>query len=266
MKSKYNIIIVFMILTLLPVSASKRSDVVQSLFHVVEDWMGTPYELGSKDKSGIDCSGFTSTVYSEVFNIEIPRSVSGQKLLGELVKDKLQPGDLIFFNIDGQISHVGIYVFDNKFIHAASAGPETGVIKSSLTENYYKTRFAYAKRIITLPEYEKEDRVAVDDGNVGDLKLDIIFGKTLYRNNIIDESSTFVCGKHVYFKVKSANNDPADFTVQFTNMDTNKVEKTMDLQIIRDDVNKFVDLSKGNYSVAVLKNNRQIIQKEIKVN
>jgi hypothetical protein len=261
-----NFIIFLFLFVSLAANASKRADIVQSLFRVVEEWMGTPYELGSKDKSGIDCSGFTSTVYSEVFKIELPRSVSSQKQLGDLVKDKLQPGDLIFFNIDGKISHVGVYVFDNKFIHAASAGPEVGVIKSSLNENYYKTRFAYAKRVVTLPEYEKPDLVKNDSSSDVDIKLELVFGKTLYRNRIIDESSVFTSDKPVFFKIKSLDNIPGDFTIQFENQSTATVEKSWELQMIDRDINKKIDLNKGRYNVKVMKNDTLVVREEITVN
>jgi hypothetical protein len=256
---------IFMIFSVLPAFAVKRTEIVQNLFRSVENWMGTPYLYGSQNKEGTDCSGFTSNVYLEVFNIKLPRSVSEQKLMGELVTGSLQPGDLVFFNIDGSISHVGIYVFDNKFIHAASEGPETGVIKSSLDESYYKTRFAYAKRIITLPENDNDEIIQKEIPSA-DYKLDIIFGKTLYRGKIIDVTSVFSSDETVFFKVMSMNNNPADFKVEFENQDTNIIEKSVDIQIEKNEVNKKIELVKGNYKVKILKNNCQILEKEIKIN
>lgn len=135
-----------------------RREIVSGLFSSIEEWFGVPYVLGGNTKTGIDCSGFVVNVYKKVFNKTLPRTVAYQKSVGVPVKGKLQPGDLVFFNIHGnRVSHVGIYVFDGKFIHAASAGPEVGVIKSSLNESYYKRRYVYARRIVDLPPYRKED-------------------------------------------------------------------------------------------------------------
>ena len=262
-----NILIIILILAAFNAFASKRSEVVQSLFRVVENWMGTPYEYGNTDKEGVDCSGFTSKVYSEVFKIQLPRSVSGQKQVGDLVKDKLQPGDLIFFNIDGKICHVGIYVFDNKFIHAASAGPETGVIKSSLNENYYKTRYAYAKRVIQLPGFENDDKTNLQVAESNEVSsLNLVFGKTLYRNKIYDESDIFSEDTPMYFKIVCPDKTPCEFTLMVENVDTSKIVNTMDLQIIDKDINKKISLKKGIYSVKILKDDREILNKELTVN
>lgn len=131
-----------------------RQQIVRELFDSVEEWMGTPYVYGGNSKNGIDCSAFVSRVYSKVFDVKLPRTVAHQKNLGTLVTGKLQPGDLIFFNFGSGICHVGIFVFGDKFIHAASGGPNVGVVKCSLKEPYYKRHYAYARRIVTLPAYK----------------------------------------------------------------------------------------------------------------
>lgn len=131
-----------------------RQQIVRELFDSVEEWMGTAYVYGGNSKSGIDCSAFVSRVYSKVFDIQLPRTVAYQKNLGTVVTGNLQPGDLIFFDFGKGISHVGIFVFADKFIHAASGGPNVGVVKCSLKEPYYKRHYAYARRIVTLPAYK----------------------------------------------------------------------------------------------------------------
>lgn len=137
-----------------------RTEIVRELFSTVEVWLGVPYQLGGNDKNGVDCSAFVKDVYKRVFKIDIPRTVRQQKNIGEKIIRGFQPGDLLFFNTTGNISHVGIYVFDRKFIHAASAGSKIGVIKSSLDEKYYKERFVFARRVITLPSFlEKTDNI-----------------------------------------------------------------------------------------------------------
>jgi len=140
--------------TIFPIS-NDRSKIVAEIYRSVEKWYGTVYKYGGKEKNGVDCSGLTVQVYKEVFGINLPRSVTEQKKLGKAVINTLEPGDLLFFNINGSISHVGIYLFKNKFVHAASSGDKIGVVKSSLDESYYKQRFVFAKRLVTLPAFKK---------------------------------------------------------------------------------------------------------------
>ncbi|HQB62390.1 MAG TPA: NlpC/P60 family protein, partial [Spirochaetota bacterium] len=147
-------------------SEKSRTEIVQELFRVVENWMGTPYLWGGKDKGGVDCSAFVKNVYKHIFNVDLPRTVKEQQFVGTLVKDKLEPGDLVFFNTTGKISHVGIYVFGDKFIHSASSGKFVGVIKSSLNEKYYKKCYLFARRVIKLPPYKNvEPKVKYYIGN-----------------------------------------------------------------------------------------------------
>lgn len=114
----------------------------------VMDWIGTPYYYGGNGRGGIDCSAFTRTVYKTVANIVMPRSAAQQSTVGEIIRegDKLQFGDLVFFNTRRAVyvSHVGMYLGDNLFAHASS---RFGVTVSSLQANYYKTRFIGARRL-----------------------------------------------------------------------------------------------------------------------
>ena len=133
-------------------SQTERSKIVADIFKSVEKWYGSNYVYGGESKKGVDCSGLVVQVYKDVFNKILPRTVSEQRKLGTAVVTKLEPGDLLFFRINGTISHVGIYLFNNKFVHAASAGSKVGVIKSSLDEPYYKERYIFAKRVVSLPK------------------------------------------------------------------------------------------------------------------
>ncbi|MCG8568498.1 MAG: C40 family peptidase [Spirochaetes bacterium] len=181
-----------------------RTEIVQQLFRSVEEWMGTPYVLGGMSKKGIDCSGFVVKVYEKVFGITLPRTVAYQKSEGKLVKGQLQPGDLVFFNINGKIGHVGIYVFDNKFIHAASAGPKVGIIKCSLKEKYYQQRFVFARRIVTLPpwqpvaEEQKESNHPVN--KIKDKIVTFQTGAILFRGDLHDMKNSFEVNRPVFMK------------------------------------------------------------------
>lgn len=113
-------------------------------------YLGIPYLYGSMNASlGLDCSGFVSLVLQETLGGTWPRTASDLYTLGVFVKNDLQPADLVFFSENSdKISHVGISLGNNYFIHAASRGALTGVIISSLTDSWYKQYYTGAKRII----------------------------------------------------------------------------------------------------------------------
>lgn len=109
-------------------------------------FIGTPYVSGGSSPAGFDCSGFTSYVYS-AYGVSLPRTAAGQAGVGiEVSKGELAPGDLVFFNTYGGISHVGIYVGDDSFIHATVPGDTVKV--SSMSSAYYNSRFVCARRVL----------------------------------------------------------------------------------------------------------------------
>ena len=116
------------------------------LFHFVYDWIGTPYRFGGSSKKGIDCSAFTKELYSEVFNLDIQRSSRDIfSTVSPVSKDELKEGDLVFFKIHSRrISHVGIYLGNNRFAHASSRG----VAISSLDDAYYSRYFYRGGRLL----------------------------------------------------------------------------------------------------------------------
>ncbi|HOK53832.1 MAG TPA: NlpC/P60 family protein [Armatimonadota bacterium] len=108
---------------------------------------GAKYVRGGTGARGFDCSGFTRHVFAK-YGVNLPHSSKAQASCGKHVDKKdLQPGDLVFFaTYRSSISHVGIYIGDNKFIHAST--PRTGVIVSSLGEQYYAKRYRGARRVL----------------------------------------------------------------------------------------------------------------------
>jgi len=116
------------------------------LFHFVYDWIGTPYHFGGSSKNGIDCSAFTKQLYSEVFNLDIKRNSRDIfSMVNPVAKDELKEGDLVFFKIHSRrISHVGIYLGNNKFAHASSRG----VAISNLDDDYYSRYFYKGGRLL----------------------------------------------------------------------------------------------------------------------
>lgn len=112
----------------------------------IDSWMGTPYVYGGVSKSGVDCSGFTQAVYRSV-GIEIPRRASRQSAAAQTVsRNNLKYGDLIFFNTSGSgISHCGIYLGNDQFVHASSS---RGVVRDLLTHPYYSSRYVTGGRFL----------------------------------------------------------------------------------------------------------------------
>ncbi|MBV1817213.1 C40 family peptidase [Bacteroidales bacterium MSK.15.36] len=107
--------------------------------------MGKPYVWGASGPSSFDCSGFTSYVYKN-FGIYLDHYTGSQYSVGKPVnKSELVPGDLVFFNTTGNISHVGIYTGGGQFIHASSGSGKVTV--SNLSGSYYVSRYAGARRM-----------------------------------------------------------------------------------------------------------------------
>ncbi|WP_207434192.1 C40 family peptidase [Sabulibacter ruber] len=120
----------------------------KDLLETVSDWIGTPYRSGGNTQRGTDCSGFVSKVYKQVYGITLTHSSRSMfHEVDRVPKTEMETGDLVFFRRGpGQpIYHVGIYLKNGKFIHAASNG---GVMINSLMSPYYKKHFYAAGRVI----------------------------------------------------------------------------------------------------------------------
>ena len=111
-----------------------------ALYRFIDSWYGTPYKYGGKTKDGIDCSGFVSVLFSNVYKKTISGSAASLYEQSDAVAEKnLAEGDLVFFKIDSdKISHVGVYLRNRHFVHAST---HRGVVISSLDEDYYKKYF-----------------------------------------------------------------------------------------------------------------------------
>jgi len=107
-------------------------------------FLGVPYSFGGTSTSGFDCSGFVQHVFA-MLGIALPRTADAQYDVGHSAVGGPRPGDLVFFDTYGGVSHVGIYLGGGKFVHASSSH---GVMVSHLSESYWAARYVGAKRLI----------------------------------------------------------------------------------------------------------------------
>lgn len=123
-----------------------KSYVRSELVKTAKTFIGIPYRWGgSSVKKGFDCSGLTMAVY-KLNGLDLPRTSKNQYQTGVCISQKdLSKGDLVFFDTSGgkNVSHVGIYVGNGKFIHAPRKGKTVCV--SSLSSRYYKKRYLGAR-------------------------------------------------------------------------------------------------------------------------
>lgn len=110
------------------------------LLEMMDKWWGTKYCIGGSTMNCIDCSAFTQVIMREVYNTILPRTAQEQfNLMQPIAIDELQEGDLVFFNTGGRgISHVGIYIQNNKFLHASTS---QGVTITDLNDKYWNPKF-----------------------------------------------------------------------------------------------------------------------------
>jgi len=134
---------------------SKTGDVVMNALGMI----GLRYRFGGNTpESGLDCSGFVRYVFNDTFGFLLPRRAVEMSRVGTSVDTaELRPGDLVFFNtMRHTFSHVGIYIGDNKFVHAPSTGSKIRV--DDMTASYWVTRYNGARRI------EGNSGAAIKDG------------------------------------------------------------------------------------------------------
>jgi len=153
----------------------------------LDKYIGIPYRKGGTTEKGFDCSGFVREIYKEYFGIDLPHGSTSQSSLSfmeRVTKDELITGDLVFFSTTGKnkrINHVGIYLSDGRFIHAAKGG----VTISSLDNSYWKARFYVAKRIESSNIRSGKD--LLDEGYDTDLLA--IYDKFSSRVNLLSDEN-----------------------------------------------------------------------------
>jgi peptidoglycan endopeptidase LytE len=168
-----------------PVDLSKsqelKTDNTKMLRTTAYGFLGTRYRFGGSSKNGMDCSSFVQKVFGKL-EVSLPRTAREQFEIGnEVSPGDLQKGDLIFFRTYAHFpSHVGIYLGNNRMIHASSRDRQ--VVISPMNTPYYRARFIGAKRIAKInPEKFKFDEliagveeVSAEDARINDKLAKII--------------------------------------------------------------------------------------------
>lgn len=129
--------------SLLEIAPTSLSNIV--LFESIDEWYGTRYRYGGTTKRGIDCSAFVRAALKDAYGYQLPRTAREQYHASRRISQtELQEGDLVFFNTTGGVSHVGVYLRNNKFAHASSS---KGVTISDLHDSYYMARYIGGGRV-----------------------------------------------------------------------------------------------------------------------
>ena len=117
-----------------------------ALFQFIDEWWNTAYRYGGTSKKGIDCSALTGLLLGSVYAVALPRTAKEQYGASQKInREELTEGDLVFFNTRGGVSHVGVYLSNDYFVHASVT---SGVTISSLNETYYNNKYIGAGRIM----------------------------------------------------------------------------------------------------------------------
>ena len=127
-------------------SSAERGD-VDDLIGSAMGFLGVAYRFGGTSPSGFDCSGFMQYIFRKAFAVNLPRTSAEQANVGVTVnRSQLQPGDMVFFRTAGsRISHVGMYIGNDRFIHAPRTGKRIEI--TSLSNRYWSARYATARRV-----------------------------------------------------------------------------------------------------------------------
>jgi len=129
---------------LLDASVEKLANV--ALLKLVDEWWGTSYCMGGSSKQCIDCSAFVQVIMTGIYGVNLPRTARDQFGSGQKIGlEDLEEGDLVFFQTSGrEISHVGVYMLNNKFVHASTS---SGVVFNDLNDMYWREKFKGAARV-----------------------------------------------------------------------------------------------------------------------
>jgi hypothetical protein len=217
-------------------SASSH-DVRNAIVDKAKTFLGVPYVYGAESPEAFDCSGFVRYVYRQVTGMELPRCARDYPLAGEGISfEAAEPGDVIVFDtVGGRASHVAIYMGSGKMIHAASAGAETGIIISSVSERYWAPKVLGVRSFLakgqggavaTTGSAQTADRSSVSERNGatagGSIEADIIsdIGFTIPPSRSTETDAIPVkAGTSVAYTVTNGTGKKGTFIVIFYRTD-----------------------------------------------
>jgi len=127
-----------------PVSSPGRTTAGHRAASIALDQVGVPYRYGGTSPSGFDCSGLVQYSYRQA-GLKVPRT-TGQlwSAASPVGRNELRAGDLLFFSIEGKMSHVGLYLGERRFVHAPQSGRKVSV--DSLDSPFYRAALIRAGR------------------------------------------------------------------------------------------------------------------------
>ena len=124
-------------------SQDEAGDLIMNAMSLI----GLSYRFGGNSPTqGLDCSGFMQYIFKRSMGITLPRTSAEMATVGQQVdRANLRPGDMVFFGSGGRVSHVGMYIGNDRFIHAPRTGRDIEI--TSMNGNYWKSRYITARRV-----------------------------------------------------------------------------------------------------------------------
>lgn len=176
-KTPIFLIVLFFLMVLVPqvcaqtkkVSAEEAATMRTAFVEYSKRYIGKPYARGAIGPDAFDCSGLVFACSRESIGVQLPRQTLAMFSFCELIDDsEREVGDLVFFKTtgDGSVSHVGIYAGNNQFINCASDGPNTGVIISSLKENYWESHYFKTGRFLPVSGVKENGAEKIDASEI----------------------------------------------------------------------------------------------------
>ena len=124
-------------------SQDEAGDLIMNAMSLI----GLSYRFGGNSPTqGLDCSGFMQYIFKRSMGITLPRTSAEMATVGQQVdRANLKPGDMVFFGSGGRVSHVGMYIGNDRFIHAPRTGRDIEI--TSMNGNYWKSCYITARRV-----------------------------------------------------------------------------------------------------------------------
>lgn len=203
----------------------------ESFIEEAKKHVGAPYVYGAVGPDSFDCSGYVYYVAQKSIKVQLPRTAKAIYSYCRIIPDRdREIGDLLFFKTtgSGSISHVGIYLGNNKFISALSDGPNSGVVISSLNQDYWKTRYVSAgqflssgtKNDVITPEFEEEFLDDAADNNSKVVKT---------SDSISDTNYGYIADWSAYLNWSLIS--PNEFSIKFRGVDIQSNIRTTKLPL-----------------------------------